>query len=76
MALKGLESFPMPVDKIGRTASTVIRHLSKEFPSERLGNGRNGVNDIKRHKWFQVCSNLSKIIFIKIEPFRALIGMA
>lgn len=54
MALKGLESFAMPVEKIGRTSSIIIRHLSKEFPSERLGNGRNGVADIKRHKWFQV----------------------
>jgi len=61
MALKGLESWPMPVDKIGRTASTVIRHLAKEFPSERLGNGRNGVNDIKRHKWFQVCIFLNLV---------------
>ena len=55
MALKGLESFSMPLDKISRCSATIIRHLAKEFPSERLGNGRNGVNDIRRHKWFQVC---------------------
>ena len=54
MALKGLESFSMPLDKISRSSATIIRHLAKEFPSERLGNGRNGVNDIRRHKWFQV----------------------
>ena len=54
MALKGLESFSMPLDKISRCSATIIRHLAKEFPSERLGNGRNGVNDIRRHKWFQV----------------------
>lgn len=53
MALKGLESFSMPLDKISRCSATIIRHLAKEFPSERLGNGRNGVNDIRRHKWFQ-----------------------
>ena len=56
MALKGLESFSMPLDKISRCSATIIRHLAKEFPSERLGNGRNGVNDIRRHKWFQVSS--------------------
>ena len=44
----------MPLDKISRSSATIIRHLAKEFPSERLGNGRNGVNDIRRHKWFQV----------------------
>ena len=44
----------MPLDKISRCSATIIRHLAKEFPSERLGNGRNGVNDIRRHKWFQV----------------------
>ena len=70
MALKGLESFPMPVDKISRTATTVIRHLSKEFPSERLGNGRNGVNDIKRHKWFQVCFKFQTKIILKIRSVR------
>ncbi|CBY06693.1 unnamed protein product [Oikopleura dioica] len=52
MALKGLESFPFPVDKISRSASQIIRLLAKEFPSERLGNGRNGIQDIKRNKWF------------------------
>ena len=55
MALKGLESFSMPLDKISRSSAIIIRHLAKEFPSERLGNGRNGVHDIRRHKWFQVC---------------------
>ena len=54
MALKGLEAFSMPIDKISRSSAIIIRHLAKEFPSERLGNGRNGVNDIRRHKWFQV----------------------
>ena len=49
----------MPLDKISRSSAIIIRHLAKEFPSERLGNGRNGVHDIRRHKWFQVCLLLS-----------------
>ena len=63
MALKGLEAFSMPIDKISRSSAIIIRHLAKEFPSERLGNGRNGVNDIRRHKWFQVTS-ISTVIFL------------
>ena len=73
MALKGLESFSMPLDKISRSSATIIRHLAKEFPSERLGNGRNGVNDIRRHKWFQVsfiAIFITETVTLFIEPIQ------
>ena len=79
MALKGLESFSMPLDKISRNSAVIIRHLAKEFPSERLGNGRNGVHDIRRHKWFQVCCQtcpLTRVLLITTSLNRASIGMA
>lgn len=42
--------FPRGFDK---TAKSLIKHLLVKDLSKRYGNMKNGVNDIKRHKWFK-----------------------
>ncbi|XP_014677769.1 PREDICTED: cAMP-dependent protein kinase catalytic subunit alpha-like [Priapulus caudatus] len=50
--LKGLDMIEFP-KKITRHAHNLIKKLCRENPVERLGYQKNGVNDIRRHKWFQ-----------------------
>lgn len=48
--LKNLMEFPRQVSK---TAINFIRRLCKDVPVERLGYQRGGIQEIKKHKWFQ-----------------------
>ncbi|KAE8753220.1 hypothetical protein FOCC_FOCC000143 [Frankliniella occidentalis] len=50
--LKGIESVAMPA-AVGRSAAHLIRSLCKAVPAERLGYQRAGLQDVRRHKWFQ-----------------------
>ncbi|XP_071107468.1 cGMP-dependent protein kinase 1-like isoform X1 [Haliotis cracherodii] len=50
--LKGIDVIEFP-RKIGRNAHTLIKKLCRENPAERLGYGKNGIMEIKKHKWFQ-----------------------
>ncbi|XP_041363181.1 cGMP-dependent protein kinase 1-like isoform X2 [Gigantopelta aegis] len=50
--LKGIDVIEFP-RKIGRSAHTLIKKLCRDNPSERLGYGKNGISEIKKHKWFQ-----------------------
>ncbi|XP_033835639.1 cGMP-dependent protein kinase 2 isoform X2 [Periophthalmus magnuspinnatus] len=50
--LRGVEKVDFP-KKIRKRAEDLIRRLCRLNPMERLGNNKNGINDIKKHKWFQ-----------------------
>lgn len=50
--LEGIEKIGMP-KKVSRNAANLIRKLCKSNPTERLGYGRNGLLDIRKHRWFQ-----------------------
>ncbi|XP_039272906.2 cGMP-dependent protein kinase 1-like isoform X1 [Styela clava] len=49
--LKGIDMIEFP-KKISRTAQGLIKKLCRDNPAERLGNQRNGIKDIQKHKWF------------------------
>ena len=49
--LKGLDRIDFP-RIITRNAHNLIRKLCRDNPSERLGNQKDGIKDIKRHRWF------------------------
>ncbi|XP_062898273.1 cGMP-dependent protein kinase 2 [Mobula hypostoma] len=49
LILKGVEKMDFP-KKITRRPEDMIRRLCKQNPYERLGNLKNGINDIKKHR--------------------------
>ncbi|TMS04964.1 cGMP-dependent protein kinase 2, partial [Larimichthys crocea] len=52
MVLHGIEKVDFPKE-ICKRPDDLIRRLCKLNPVERLGNKKNGIIDIKKHKWFQ-----------------------
>ncbi|XP_043535155.1 cGMP-dependent protein kinase 2 isoform X3 [Chiloscyllium plagiosum] len=52
MILRGMEKVDFP-KRISKRPEDLIRRLCKINPTERLGNKKNGINDIRKHKWFQ-----------------------
>ncbi|XP_041123826.1 cGMP-dependent protein kinase 2 isoform X4 [Polyodon spathula] len=50
--LRGMEKVDFP-KRIGKRPEDLIRRLCKLNPAERIGNKKNGINDIRKHKWFQ-----------------------
>ncbi|XP_019635421.1 PREDICTED: cGMP-dependent protein kinase 1-like isoform X4 [Branchiostoma belcheri] len=52
LILKGIDIMEFP-RKISRNAHNLIKKLCKDNPSERLGNQKNGIKDIQKHKWFE-----------------------
>ncbi|XP_049592052.1 cGMP-dependent protein kinase 2 isoform X3 [Syngnathus scovelli] len=52
MVLHGIEKVDFP-KRIGKRPDDLIRKLCKLNPVERVGNKKNGIIDIKKHKWFQ-----------------------
>ncbi|XP_074680031.1 cGMP-dependent protein kinase 2 isoform X1 [Strix aluco] len=50
LILKGIEKLDFP-KIIRRRPEDLIRRLCRQNPTERLGNLRNGINDIRRHRW-------------------------
>ncbi|KAI1238554.1 hypothetical protein IHE44_0013288 [Lamprotornis superbus] len=50
LILKGIEKLDFP-KTITRRPEDLIRRLCRQNPTERLGNLRNGINDIKKHRW-------------------------
>ncbi|KFQ27920.1 cGMP-dependent protein kinase 2 [Mesitornis unicolor] len=50
LILKGIEKLDFP-KTITRWPEDLIRRLCRQNPTERLGNLRNGINDIKKHRW-------------------------
>ncbi|MBN3292837.1 KGP2 kinase, partial [Polypterus senegalus] len=51
LILKGIEKMDFP-KRITRRPEDLIRRLCKQNSTERLGNLKNGINDIKKHRWF------------------------
>ncbi|KAG7214463.1 hypothetical protein INR49_026894 [Caranx melampygus] len=51
LILKGIEKMDFP-KKITKRPEDLIRKLCRRNPSERLGNLKNGIIDIKKHRWF------------------------
>ncbi|XP_061563683.1 cGMP-dependent protein kinase 1 [Cololabis saira] len=50
--LRGIDMIEFP-KKITKNATHLIKKLCRDNPSERLGNLKNGVKDIQKHKWFE-----------------------
>ncbi|XP_068259374.1 cGMP-dependent protein kinase 2 isoform X2 [Nyctibius grandis] len=50
LILKGIEKLDFP-KIITRRPEDLIRRLCRQNPTERLGNLRNGINDIRKHRW-------------------------
>uniref|UniRef100_A0A087XNI1 cGMP-dependent protein kinase n=2 Tax=Poecilia TaxID=8080 RepID=A0A087XNI1_POEFO len=50
--LRGIDMIEFP-KKITKNAANLIKKLCRDSPSERLGNLKNGVKDIQKHKWFE-----------------------
>ncbi|XP_057675111.1 cGMP-dependent protein kinase 1-like [Corythoichthys intestinalis] len=50
--LRGIDMVEFP-KKITKSAASLIKRLCRDNPSERLGNQKNGVKDIQKHKWFE-----------------------
>uniref|UniRef100_A0A8C0F5I1 cGMP-dependent protein kinase n=1 Tax=Bubo bubo TaxID=30461 RepID=A0A8C0F5I1_BUBBB len=50
LILKGIEKLDFP-KIIRRRPEDLIRRLCRQNPTERLGNLRNGINDIRKHRW-------------------------
>jgi serine/threonine protein kinase len=65
--LAGRINFPRYFD---RHAKDLIRKLLTADITKRLGNLKNGVEDIKRHKWFAV----SLLLRFSLKELRKLIG--
>ncbi|XP_065161153.1 cGMP-dependent protein kinase, isozyme 1-like [Atheta coriaria] len=53
LILKGIDMIDFAKHNISRTAQSLIKKLCRDLPSERLGYQRGGIQDIKKHKWFQ-----------------------
>ncbi|KAI1900792.1 hypothetical protein AGOR_G00053520 [Albula goreensis] len=50
--LRGIDMVEFP-KKINKSAANLIKRLCRDNPSERLGNQKNGIKDIQKHKWFE-----------------------
>lgn len=52
--LKCLMQVELP-RQLSRNAVLMMKRFCRDSPVERLGYQKNGISDIKKHKWFQVC---------------------
>ncbi|XP_046393783.1 cGMP-dependent protein kinase, isozyme 1 isoform X2 [Ischnura elegans] len=50
--LRGIDAVDFP-RHMTRAAVSLVKRLCRDAPSERLGYQRGGIQDIKKHKWFQ-----------------------
>ncbi|KAK4873539.1 hypothetical protein RN001_015568 [Aquatica leii] len=53
LILKGIDMIDFEKHNVGKSAQSLIKKLCRDLPSERLGYQRGGIQDIKKHKWFQ-----------------------
>lgn len=52
LILSGIDVIDFP-RYVTRSAISLIKRLCRDNPTERLGYQRNGVDDVKKHRWFQ-----------------------
>uniref|UniRef100_UPI00358EF4DC cGMP-dependent protein kinase 1-like n=1 Tax=Myxine glutinosa TaxID=7769 RepID=UPI00358EF4DC len=52
LILRGIDLVEFP-KKVGRSAAQLIKRLCRDNSAERLGNLKNGIKDIQKHKWFE-----------------------
>lgn len=52
LIMKGMDNIMFP-KQIGKQASNLIKRLCRLTPHERLGCQKGGVDDIRKHKWYQ-----------------------
>ncbi|XP_030127642.3 cGMP-dependent protein kinase 2 isoform X2 [Taeniopygia guttata] len=70
LILKGIEKLDFP-KVITRRPEDLIRRLCRQNPTERLGNLRNGINDIKKHSCLdQLITATSTAIHLKWEALQ------
>lgn len=50
--LKGIDVIEFP-KKVSRSATLLIKKFCRDNPAERLGYGKNGLDDVRKNKWFQ-----------------------
>merc|ERR1711994_148414 len=51
--LRGFDQISMP-RHISKNAVLIMKRFCRDNPAERLGYQKDGIVDIKKHKWFQV----------------------
>lgn len=56
--LRGMDVMEFP-RKVSKNAGNLIRRLCRDSPTERLGYQKDGLHDIKKHKYVFLCSPLS-----------------
>ncbi|CAG2120085.1 unnamed protein product [Medioppia subpectinata] len=49
--LKGIDAIDFP-RTVSRNSTNLIKKLCRDNPAERLGYQKGGIEDIKKHKWF------------------------
>ncbi|XP_075240396.1 cGMP-dependent protein kinase 1-like isoform X4 [Convolutriloba macropyga] len=52
MILKGVDMLDLPTKRMHKNSVNFMKKCCKINPSERLGYQKNGITDIKKHKWF------------------------
>ncbi|CAD8186128.1 unnamed protein product [Paramecium octaurelia] len=62
--LKGKVKFPRNFDN---EAKSLVKHLLEQDVTKRFGNLKNGVDDIKQHKWYETL-NWKDLFTKKIKP--------
>jgi len=51
--MRGIHNVAFPQHRVTRKAESMIKALCRQEPSERLGYQKGGVDDIRKHRWFQ-----------------------
>ncbi|CAD8087289.1 unnamed protein product [Paramecium primaurelia] len=62
--LKGKVKFPRNFDN---EAKSLVKHLLEQDVTKRFGNLKNGVDDIKQHKWYETL-NWKDLFIKKLKP--------
>uniref|UniRef100_A0A8C1AVX5 cGMP-dependent protein kinase n=1 Tax=Cyprinus carpio carpio TaxID=630221 RepID=A0A8C1AVX5_CYPCA len=69
--LRGIDMVEFP-KKITKSAANLIKRLCRDNPSERLGNQKNGVKDIQKHKWKGLWTRVISTVSLRTQMSRRL----
>ena len=66
--LKGIDVVEFSA-KVGRNPQNLIRRLCKNSPTERLGYQKDGLMDVKKHKYvlFSVTESMAVVVSMRIR---------